>query len=206
MARALASAGGRSRRKLEAASLWSCMRVRLRGWRQLNRPGGEDFLKLWTGLTVSLVGMQISGVARPLTAILALGASAGQLGVLGAARWLPYLVFGLLAGVVLDHVPRRPVLVVTHVGRALLLLSIPLAFDLGVLHLELVVISFGIGSLMIFSDAAYQSVVPSLVGPLELVGANSKLEGSRSMAQIVGPGIGGGLVQLLGAPLAIAAD
>ena len=143
----------------------------------------------------------------PLTAILVLGASAGQLGVVSAARWFPYLVFGLLAGVVLDHVPRRPVLIVSHVARALLLLSIPVAFGLDALHVEqLVVVSFGVGALMIFSDAAYQSVVPSLVGPLELVDANAKLEGSRSMAQIVGPSIGGALVQVLGPPIAIATN
>src|SRR5919201_1324693 len=87
----------------------------------LNQP---DFLKLWLGLTGSLFGMQVSGLALPLTAVLLLGASAGEMGVLGAARWLPYLLVGLFAGVWLDRVRRRPVLIVTHGARALLLASV----------------------------------------------------------------------------------
>ena len=102
-----------------------------------------DFLKLWVGLTVSLFGMQVSGLALPLTAVLLLGASASEMGVLGAARWLPYLLVGLFAGVWLDRVRRRPVLIATHIGCAVLLASIPVAAVLGVLHIEqLYVVSF----------------------------------------------------------------
>jgi predicted MFS family arabinose efflux permease len=166
-----------------------------------------DFLKLWLGLTGSLFGMQVSGLALPLTAVLSLGASASEMGVLSAARWLPYLLVGLFAGVWLDRVRRRPVLIVTHLGRAGLLASIPVASVLGVLHIEqLYVVSFAIGGLMIFSDAAYQSFLPSLVAHDDLVDGNSKFELSRSLATIVGPGIGGWLVQVLSAPVAIAAD
>jgi MFS family permease len=121
-----------------------------------------DFLKLWSGLTVSLVGMQVSGLALPLTAVLFLGASATEMGILGAARWLPYLVFGLLAGAWLDRVSRRPVLVATHVGRALLLASIPAGAVFGWLRIEqLYVVTLALGSLMIFSDAAYQALLPT---------------------------------------------
>jgi len=151
--------------------------------------------------------MQVSGLALPLTAVLLLGASAGEMGVLSAARWLPYLLVGLVAGVWLDRVRRRPVLIATHVGRAVLLATIPIAAALGVLHIEqLYIVSFVVGALMIFSDAAYQSMLPSLVGPDDLVEGNSKLELSRSLATIVGPGVGGWLVQILSAPIAIAAD
>src|SRR3982074_460116 len=123
-----------------------------------------DFLKLWLGLTGSLFGMQVSGLALPLTAVILLGASASEMGVLGAARWLPYLLFGLFAGVFLDRVRRRPVLIATHVGRAVLLASVPAAAVLGVLRIEqLYVVSLGVGALMIFSDAAYQSMLPSLI-------------------------------------------
>ena len=166
-----------------------------------------DFLKLWLGLTGSLFGMQVSGLALPLTAVLLLGASASEMGVLSAARWLPYLIVGLFAGVWLDRVRRRPVLIVTHLGRAALLASIPVASVLGVLHIEqLYIVSFAVGVLMIFSDAAYQSLLPSLVSHDDLVDGNSKLELSRSLATIVGPGIGGWLVQVLGAPIAVAVD
>lgn len=151
--------------------------------------------------------MQVSGLALPLTAVVLLGASASEMGVLGAARWLPYLLVGLVAGVWLDRVRRRPVLIATHVGRAVLLATIPIATVLGVLHIELLyVVSFALGGLMIFSDAAYQSVLPSLVDRDDLVEGNSKLELSRSLAAIVGPGVGGWLVQILSAPIALAVD
>jgi MFS family permease len=129
-----------------------------------------DFLKLWSGLTVSLVGMQVSGLALPLTAVLFLGASGTEMGILSAARWLPYLVFGLLAGAWLDRVRRRPVLIATHVGRALLLASIPAGAVFGWLRIEqLYVVMLALGSLMIFSDAAYQALLPALVSREELV-------------------------------------
>ena len=167
----------------------------------------SDFLKLWLGLTGSLFGMQVSGLALALTAVLLLGASASEMGVLGAARWLPYLLVGLFAGVWLDRVRRRPVLIATHVGRAALLASIPVAAVLGVLHIEqLYVVSFVLGGLMIFSDAAYQSILPTLVAHEDLVEGNSKFELSRSLASIVGPGVGGWLVQVLSAPIAVAVD
>jgi predicted MFS family arabinose efflux permease len=170
----------------------------------IRQPG---FRNLWGGLTISLLGAQVSGVALPLTAILAIGASAGELGWLGATRWLPYLFFGLIAGVVLDRVPRREILVVTHIGRALLLLSLPLAARQSALHMEqLVVVAFGVGALMVFSDAAYQSVLPTLVDPAQLADGNAKLEVSRSLAQVVGPGLGGALIQMIGAPLAVTLD
>lgn len=90
-----------------------------------------DFFKLWSGLTISLLGMQVSGLALPLTAVTYLGASGTEMGILGAARWVPYLAFGLLAGAWLDRVRRRPVLIATHLGRAVLLVSIPAAAALG---------------------------------------------------------------------------
>src|SRR5438874_12265186 len=113
----------------------------------------RDFLRLWSGLTISLFGMQVSGLALPLTAISYLGASATEMGAIGVARWLPYLVFGLLAGAWLDRVRRRPVLIASHIGRALLLASIPVAAAFGWLRIEqLYVVTLALGSLMIFSD------------------------------------------------------
>jgi len=130
--------------------------ARVPRWVSLGLLRQPDFLKLWLGLTGSLFGMQVSGLALPLTAVLVLGASASEMGVLGAARWLPYLLVGLFAGVWLDRVRRRPVLIATHVGRAVLLASIPAAAVVGVLHIEqLYIVSFVLGGLMIFSDAAY---------------------------------------------------
>jgi MFS family permease len=181
--------------------------ARVPRWAFLGLLRQPDFLKLWLGLTGSLFGMQVSGLALPLTAVLILGASASEMGVLAAARWLPYLLFGLFTGVWLDRVRRRPVLIATHVGRAVLLASIPVAAVLGLLHIEqLYGVSFVLGGLMIFSDAAYQSLLPCLVAHDNLVEGNSKLELSRSLAGIVGPGVGGWLVQVLSAPIAVAVD
>jgi len=110
----------------------------------IRQPG---FRNLWGGLTISLLGAQISGVALSVAAILAIGRLRRRARLAGAARWLPYLFFGLIASVVLDRVPRREILVVTHVGRALLLLTIPLAARQSALHMEqLVVVAFGVGA------------------------------------------------------------
>src|SRR6185369_16520046 len=113
-----------------------------------------DFLKLWSGLTISLVGAQVSGLALPLVAV-GLGATPGQMGVLGALRWLPYLLLGVVAGVWLDRLRRRPVLIVTHLGRALLLATVPAALLLGALSIaQLYALAFLLGALMVFSDGA----------------------------------------------------
>jgi predicted MFS family arabinose efflux permease len=166
-----------------------------------------DFLRLWGGLTLSLLGGQVSSVALPLTAAVWLGASPFEMGLIGALRWAPYLLFGLLAGVWLDRTRRRPVLVATHLARALLLGLVPSAAALGWLRIEqLYLTAFGVGALMLFSDVAYQSVLPGLVARDRLVEANARAEQSRAVAQIVGPSAGGALVQLLTAPFALAFD
>ncbi|HEY3109847.1 MAG TPA: MFS transporter, partial [Chloroflexota bacterium] len=165
-----------------------------------------DFRKLWAGLTVSLVGAQVSGLALPLAAV-GLGATAGQMGVIGALRWLPYLLLGLIAGVWLDRLRRRPVLIVTHLGRAALLASVPAAALLDRLSVEqLYALAFLLGALMVFSDGAYQALLPTLVRPAQLVDGNSKFALSQSLARLVGPGLGGALVELVSAPLAVALD
>src|SRR5579884_2292160 len=102
---------------------------------------GADFWKLWLGRTVSEFGSGITGTALPLTAVLALSASPGQMGLLSALETAPVLLIGLLAGVWVDRLPRRPILIATDLGRAALLGTIPLAALLGRLsmgHLYLV--------------------------------------------------------------------
>src|SRR5918997_6816722 len=103
-----------------------------------------DFVRLWCGSAVSLLGTQVSGVALPLTAVLVLGAGPWEMGVLSAARWLPYLLLGLVAGVWADRVRRRPLMIGTDLVRALLIGSLPLAAAAGVLRFEKVVaVAFG---------------------------------------------------------------
>jgi MFS family permease len=166
-----------------------------------------EFLKLWAGQTISLFGTQVSQLAIPLAAALVLNASPAQMGLLGAFEFAPFLLLSLFAGVWVDRMYRRPVLIVADIGRALLLGSIPAAGLLGVLRIEqLYVVGLLTGVLTVFFDVAYQSYLPVLVSREHLVEGNSKLEVSRSVAQIAGPGVAGALVQLVSAPIAVLVD
>jgi MFS family permease len=167
----------------------------------------RDFLKLWTSETVSQFGSQITLLALPLTAVVLLNASAFEMGLLRAAASAPFLLIGLLAGVWVDRHRRRPILLATNLGRALLLALIPLAALIGVVRIDLLyLVAFAAGTLTVFFDVAYVSFLPVLAHREHLVEGNSKLEMSRSFAQIAGPGAAGGLVQVIGAPFAIAVD
>jgi MFS family permease len=167
----------------------------------------SDFVKLWAGQTISLFGSKITFLALPLTAVLVLDATPAQMGFLTAAGAIPALLVGLFAGVWVDRYRRRPILIVADLGRAVLLFVIPLTAMLGVLRIEhLYVVAFLVGTLGLFFDVAYRSFLPSLVGREQLVEGNSKLELSESVSEIAGPGLAGGLVQLITAPLAIAVD
>jgi MFS family permease len=181
------------------------MKGRLRT-RSLWRHG--EFMKLWTGETISQVGTQVTLLALPTTAILPpLNATPFQVGLLTAVEFLPFILVGLPAGVWVDRLHRRPVMIAGDVGRLLALGSIPIAYKLGVLHIvQLYAVAFFSGICTVFFDVAYQSYLPSLVDRDQLVEGNSKLEISRSGAQLAGPAIGGILIQILKAPLAIAAD
>ena len=167
----------------------------------------SEFVKLWTGQTISRFGSEVSTLAIPLAAALVLNASPAQMGLLGAFEFAPFLLLSLFAGVWVDRMRRRPVLIVADIGRAILLGSIPAAALLGVLRIEqLYVVGVLSGVLTVFFDVAYQSYLPVLVSREHLVEGNSKLEVSRSVAQIAGPGVGGALVQFVSAPLAVAVD
>jgi MFS family permease len=166
-----------------------------------------EFMKLWTGETVSQLGTQVTLIALPLTAILVLHANAFQVGVLSAVEFLPFILFGLPAGVWVDRLRRRPVLVAGDILRTLTLGSIPVAYELHHLHIvQLYVVAFLTGIGTVFFDVAYQSYLPSLVERDQLVDGNAKLEISRSGAQLAGPAVGGLLVQLFSAPVAIVTD
>jgi MFS family permease len=179
--------------------------------RGIARPGGlwrhREFVKLWTGQTISRLGSEISQLAIPLAAALVLHASPAQMGLLGAFEFAPFLLLSLFAGVWVDRVHRRPVLIVADVGRAIFLGSIPVAAILGVLRIEqLYGVGLLTGVLTVFFDVAYQAYLPVLVSREHLVEGNSKLEVSRSVAQIAGPGVAGALVQLVTAPMAVIVD
>jgi MFS family permease len=167
----------------------------------------KDFVKIWSGQTISNFGSGITGIALPLTAVLVLSATPAQMGILSALESVSVLVFGLLAGVWVDRLRRRPILILTDLGRALVLGSIPLAALLGVLHLAQVYIVAALtGILTVFFNVADEAFLPSLLPQDQLVEANSKLGISDSLAEISGPASAGPLVQLFGAPLAIFFD
>lgn len=167
----------------------------------------RDFLKFWSGETISLFGSQITALALPLVAALAFEATAFQMGLLNASHSVPYLLVTLFAGVWIDRNRRRPILIGANLGRALLLGVIPVCYGLGVLRLEyLYIIIFLFGLLTVAFELAYTAYVPSLVDREGLVEANSKLQGSASVAEVSGPGLAGVLVSLLTAPVAIAFD
>ncbi len=166
-----------------------------------------DFLKLWSAETISQFGSQIDDLAFALVAILVLDASAFEVAVLGTVLFLPFILFTLPAGVWVDRLPRRPILIIGDFGRAALYATVPIAYVADVLTLwQLYVVGFLVGVFQVFFDVAYQSYLPSLVDRDQIIEGNSKFEISRSAAQISGPGLGGILVEILTAPYAVLVD
>ena len=148
----------------------------------------RNFLKLWSAETVSQFGTQVSQLALPLTAVLVLDATAFQVAALGTVEFLPFILFTLPAGVWVDRLPCRPILIAGDFGRAVLLASIPIAYVADALTLgQLYVVGFLVGICTVFFDVAYQSYLPALVAREHIIEGNSKLEISRSSAQIGGP-------------------
>ncbi len=170
-------------------------------WRQ------SDFLKLWSAETVSQFGTQISQLALPLAAIDVLHASAFEVATLTTVEFLPFLLVSLPAGVWVDRLPRRPILIAGDLARAGLLASIPIAYFFDALTIwQLYGVGFLVGIATVFFDVAYQSYLPSLVERRQIIDGNAKLEISRSAAQLGGPGVAGLLIGWLKAPAAILFD
>ena len=166
-----------------------------------------DFLKLWGGQTVSLFGSLLTQFALPLLAALLLRAGAAEMALLAAAEVVPGLLLGFFAGVWVDRLRRRPLLIAADLGRALALVSIPAAATQGALHIgQLYAVALIVSICGVFFDVAYPSYLPSLLKPRELVEGNAKLESSAALAEVSGWGIAGLLTQLAGAPLAILLD
>ncbi|MFD5448180.1 MFS transporter [Streptomyces sp. NPDC127100] len=164
-----------------------------------------DFRRLWLGQTASQLGEHTSLVVLPLLAVLTFDASAGQLGVLRAVGQAPVLLLSLVAGAWVDGWRTRTTMVLADAGRALALGAAASACVLGLMVLPgLLVLAFAVGTLSVFFDVAYQTSLVRMVERDRLVRGNSALEGSRSAAQVGGPALGGALVSLLSAPVAVA--
>ena len=169
--------------------------------------GQPYFRRFWAADTVSMFGTYVSTIALQVLVLVTLHGSGSDVGLLNGARWLPYLLLGLLAGALVDRRAHRPVLVVTDLGRAVLLLAIPLLAALDRLTLPLLLVFMvAFGTLSLFNDAAAQSFLPRVVDRSSLVAANARLDQSSAVAQTSGPVLGGALVGVLGAPVAVLVD
>jgi MFS family permease len=168
----------------------------------------RDFRRFWIGETVSLFGDQITLIALPLVGVLALDASASQMGYLTAAEIAPALFFSLHAGAWVDRRGRRrQTMIFTALGRAALLVTIPVLYWLDALTLtQLYIVSFLVGTLSVVFFVSYTTLFVSLVPRERYLEANSLLNGSRAFSFVAGPSIGGLLVQAFSAPGALIAD
>ena len=177
-------------------------RRHLRGlWRM------PDFRRLWLSLTITSFGAQITNLALPLTAALMLHATPLQMGILVALETLPFALISLHAGVLLDRVRKLPIVIASDLSRGIALLMIPLCAWRGVLSVEvLYVVGFFCGVQNVVGGAAYQVLVAQMAGRDRLVEANAKIMLGETSSALIGPGIAGGLIQLLTAPFAIVVD
>lgn len=173
----------------------------------MGRIAQRGFVRFWLAEATSDFGRYISTLAISVLVVLNLHGSALELGLVNAARWLPYAFLGLLAGVAADRVPRGRILVASDLAASLVLAAMFLAAILG--HLPAVLLLPGIllfGTASLFRDTAQQSILPQLVPDRLLLHANVRLEQSRAAAQTAGPAIAGVLIQAIGAPFALLVD
>ena len=177
------------------------MGSRVRVWRD------PDFAKLWAADVVSQFGTQVTFLGLPLVAVATLGASPLEASVLQTVEWLPVVLVSLPVGAWVDRLRRRPILIASDAGRAVVLLAVPVAFALDALSLWLLYpVAFAVGVFAVCFDVAHRSYLPSLIEREHLVAANSALELGGSAARVAGPGLAGGIIGLLGAPAALALD
>jgi MFS family permease len=169
-------------------------------------PSGS-FRLYWRAAAVSAFGTYITLLALQTLVVLTLHGSAAEVGWLNSARWLPYLVVGVVVGALVDRYPRRPVMVITDLVQAGLLATIPLLWWIHRLSfpaLLAVVIAYGIAS--VTNGAAAMSLLPRLVHRRDLQRAHARGDGADAVAMSAGPALGGLLVSALGAPLAVLVD
>ena len=166
-----------------------------------------DFVKLWSAETISQFGTQVTLLALPIIAATTLNVTPFEFGLLSTIEFLPFIFLSLPAGVWVDRLRRRPILIVGDLIRAAALVSIPIAFALNALTIwQLYIVGLVNGCATVFFDVAYQSYLPSLVDRDKIVDGNAKLETSRSAAQITGPGVAGVVIGAVTAPFAVAVD
>jgi len=168
--------------------------------------GHPDFLRLWAAQTVSSFGARIAREGLPMVAILVLRAGPQDMGLLAAAGLIAYAVAGLGAGVAVDRAPKRPLMIAADLGRALVMLAVPLAALSGWLTLAGVFVALAlISALSAIFEMADHAFLPSLIDAPQLVDGNAKLGTTDAVAEFGGPALAGILVQVLTAPIAVGA-
>ncbi len=167
----------------------------------------SDFLKLWAAQGLSALGSRITRTALPMIAILTIGATPAEIAILSALGVAPGVIVGLVAGGPIDRSAKRPLLVATDLLRAGLILTIPLAAWSGFLSMpQLYLVAACIGAATALFRIADNAYLPVLVGKDHLVEGNAKLEATDSIAESVGPGLAGILIQAMSAPFAMIVD
>jgi MFS family permease len=168
----------------------------------------RNFRRYFIGQSISMLGDQVSLIALPLTAVLALHASPAQMGALLTTALIPNLIFSLHAGVWVDRRGRRrQMMLATDIGRGVLIATVPVAYAFGELTwAQLYVVAFLSGTLSVFFFVAYGAFFQVVVPREDYVAANSLIHGSRAFSFLAGTSLGGVLVQLLRGPYALALD
>ncbi|MEU6558104.1 MFS transporter [Nocardia nova] len=166
-----------------------------------------SFRRFWVAAAISSFGSAVTAAAMPVLVVQALGATPFEVGIVSAAQLVPYAALGLIAGVYTDRWRRKPILVWASAGRALSLGAVPALWLTGVLQIPTLIIALlAFGAFSVFGFAATQSLLPRLVPRARLVAANARLDQTDAAATTLGPALGGGLVGLFGAPVAVAVD
>ncbi|MHA7153752.1 MFS transporter [Arthrobacter sp. TMN-50] len=164
----------------------------------------RNFLRFWAGQTISQFGTQLGHLALPVIAVLLLGASEFEVGVLNASGTAAFLIVGLPAGAWVDRWLKRRVMIGADLVRMVAMLAIPFLWWMDVLTIwHLCVVAGVVGIATVFFDVAYQSYVPVLVNSDQVPSANSKLESTAQISRLGGPAVGGGLLQMFSAPLLV---
>src|SRR4029079_15845599 len=168
----------------------------------------RDFRLVWSAYSISAIGSEVTVLALPLAAAVLLGASAWQMGLLVAAGTAPYIGFSLLVGAWIDRLSRRrPLLVAADLTAAALLLTVPAAYLLGALTVtQLIVVELLVGMVRVTFRPAFGAHLPDVVPDEGLTEASARLKAAEAVALLAGPGLGGSLVQLLTAPVAVLVD
>jgi MFS family permease len=169
---------------------------------------GRDFRLLWSAYSVSTIGSEVTVLAIPLAAAVLLGASPLQMGLLAAAGTAPYVGFALIVGAWIDRLPRRrPLLIAADLVAAAALFTVPLAWLTGVLTVtQLIAVELVVGVARVTFRPAFGAHLPDVVPERAITRASSRLRAAEATAMLVGPGLGGSLVQLLTAPIAVLVD